>query len=65
MDNKTITTALKKIPKWFQSAYFIALMLCGSSCTYNISMVHTEGNASDVIDDNDTPTVNASASLTK
>jgi hypothetical protein len=34
------------------------LMICLflSSCTYNISMAHTEGTASDTIDDNATPT---------
>jgi hypothetical protein len=40
-----------------------ALLICASlfSCTYNISMVHTEGSASDVIDETsaNTPTLNA------
>lgn len=32
--------------------YFIySLMFILSSCTYNISMAHTEGSAEDVIDD--------------
>ena len=37
------------------------------SCTYNISMVHSEGEASDVIDTQQTPTsdLKADFSLTK
>ncbi|HXN74964.1 MAG TPA: hypothetical protein VN855_00545 [Candidatus Acidoferrum sp.] len=31
------------------------LMFC-SGCTFNISMAHTEGSASDVIDDTQAPT---------
>lgn len=31
-----------------------------NSCTYNISMAHTEGTAQDVIDDNATNTPNVS-----
>ncbi len=42
----------------------ISLLTCLSlfSCTYNISMVHTEGTASDVIDETtaNTPTVTTS-----
>jgi hypothetical protein len=41
----------------------ISLLTCLSlcACTYNISMVHTEGTASDVIDETNanTPTVTA------
>ena len=38
-----------------------------ASCTYTISMVHTEGQASDVVDATSTPTadVDATANLTK
>lgn len=37
-------------------------MLLLTSCTYNISMAHTEGQATDVIDDNltNTPTTDLS-----
>lgn len=31
--------------------YFIFLALFLSSCTYSITMVHTEGTASDVVDE--------------
>ena len=34
-----------------------------SSCTYTISMAHTEGVASDTIDDTSTPTADVDASL--
>lgn len=34
------------------------------SCTYNISMAHTEGAASDVIDDTQSNTANISPNLT-
>lgn len=34
-----------------------------TGCSYNISMAHTEGTASDVIDDNATPTANTTATL--
>lgn len=42
----------------------ISLMLICSSCMYTIHMVHTQGEASDVIDDNDTPTVTTDANAT-
>jgi len=35
-----------------------------SSCTYTISQVHTEGQASDVIDETSTPTANVSPTVT-
>jgi hypothetical protein len=41
----------------------IALVVL-SSCTYTISMVHTEGQASDVIDETSTPTANVSPTVT-
>lgn len=31
-----------------------------SSCTYSITMVHTEGNASDVVDEQQTPSTDIS-----
>ena len=38
-------------------------LLALTSCTYTISMVHTEGTASDVIDDTSTPTANVSPTV--
>ena len=38
----------------------VALTLCLSSCTYNISMIHTEGQATDVFDSEQSPDVSAS-----
>lgn len=34
-----------------------------TSCTYNVSMVHTEGEASDVVDSEQTPTTETNADL--
>ncbi len=39
-------------------------MLCLGSCTYNVSMAHTEGSATDVIDDNLTNTPDISPTIT-
>ena len=41
-----------------------AIMFLATSCTYNISMAHTEGSASDVIDDTQSNTPNVSPNLT-
>lgn len=46
----------------------LALLLMAlfmTSCTYNVSMVHTEGQASDVIDETsaNTPTVSPTVSI--
>lgn len=30
-----------------------------SGCTYSITMIHTEGTASDVVDETDTPSITA------
>lgn len=38
------------------------LFLC-SACTYSISQIHTEGTASDVLDENDTPTLSVPVSV--
>ena len=49
--------------------YALISLLLLTSCTYNISMVHTEGSASDVIDDtqsaapNISPTISIPAAL--
>lgn len=39
-------------------------MMCLGSCTYNVSMAHTEGSATDVIDDNLTNTPDISPTIT-
>ena len=41
----------------------LLLLLLLTSCSYNISMAHTEGTASDVIDDNMSNTPSAEVSL--
>lgn len=41
----------------------IVALIALSSCTYSITQVHTEGSASDLIDDTDTPTSNATVSV--
>jgi hypothetical protein len=41
---------------------FIA-MLALSACTYSIKMVHTEGNASDVVDETSSPTSSVSPNV--
>lgn len=33
----------------------ISLMLLLSSCTYSVNLVHTEGSAEDVVDEQQTP----------
>lgn len=38
-------------------------LLCLTSCTYTISMVHTEGSASDVVDNDEKPSVTATIPL--
>lgn len=40
----------------------MAIISC-TSCTYNISMAHTQGRANDVIDDNQTPTSTMTADV--
>jgi hypothetical protein len=40
---------------------FLALLCAG--CTYSISLVHTEGQASDIIDENQTANPNISPNL--
>lgn len=47
--------------------YCLALLSCltliVSSCTYSITMVHTEGTASDVVDETQTSQPNVKADL--
>jgi hypothetical protein len=42
----------------------LAVSVLLTSCTYNVSMAHTEGTASDVIDDNQSNEPNVSPSVT-
>lgn len=40
---------------------FVFLSFVCASCTYSINMVHTEGQATDVVDDPDTTSVTTNA----
>lgn len=42
---------------------FLLLLLVFVACTYTISMVHTEGAASDVIDQEEIPTATLSPNI--
>lgn len=42
---------MKDYPKWFKYLYCGILFLCNSGCTYSIIMNHTEGTASDMVDE--------------
>lgn len=45
--------------------YFLFSIMCLlSSCTYNVSMAHTEGTATDTIDDTASNTPNVSPNIT-
>jgi hypothetical protein len=41
----------------------LALLSILTACTYSITMVHTEGSATDIVDENQTPTADVTASL--
>ena len=47
----------------------ISIMFCAimflylSGCTYSVNLVHTEGNAEDVIDEDQSPTTDLDANL--
>jgi hypothetical protein len=43
---------------------FLLLVSLLSSCTCSITMVHTEGQASDVVDEQQTPSTTVSPNLT-
>lgn len=38
--------------KYLCLAFFLSL----TACTYSVNLVHTEGTASDIVDENQTPT---------
>lgn len=44
-------------------ASLLAMCLCLNSCTYSINLIHTEGTATDMIDEVSTPTANISPNL--
>ena len=44
--------------------YLLAILpLLLSSCTYSLNVVHTQGSAADVVDEQHTPTANVSATV--
>jgi len=43
---------------------YLILSITFTACTYNISIAHTEGTATDVIDDNQSNTPNVSPTIT-
>lgn len=43
--------------------FLISLMALLSSCTYSITQVHTQGQASDVVDEQQTPSTTVSPNL--
>jgi len=42
----------------------VMMLLCMTSCTYNVSMAHTSGTADDVIDDTASNSPNVSPTVT-
>jgi len=47
----------------FIIAFLLFMCFIMFSCTYNVSVVHSEGTATDVIDSNQTPTSNLETQL--
>ncbi len=45
-------------------AALIYLILCLTSCTYSVNLAHTEGSASDLIDEQQTATPDISPTVT-
>lgn len=43
---------------------YFCFILLASACTYSINMIHSEGSASDMVDENQTATPNVSPSVT-
>lgn len=43
----------------------ISLLFILTSCSYSVTMTHTEGEATDVVDQSQTPSTTLSASLDK
>ena len=41
----------------------VVILVMTVSCTYNVSMAHTEGQATDIIDDTQTPSNTVSPNL--
>lgn len=42
----------------------LSMLTCMTACTYNVSMAHTEGTATDTIDDTASNTPNVSPTIT-
>lgn len=49
--------------KIFSSIYIGLLSVILASCTYSITMIHTEGSASDIVDQEQTPTADISPDI--
>lgn len=43
---------------------FLSIFICLSGCTYSITMVHTQGEAADVVDETATPSTSVTPTLT-
>lgn len=48
----------------FHAFKYSMLCLLVSGCTYSINMIHSEGTATDMIDETDKPTLTANIPLT-
>lgn len=46
-----------------KAIFLIVIMIALAACTYSITMIHTEGSASDVVDDTDTVSPTTSVTL--
>ena len=44
--------------------YIIPIIMLCQACTYSINMIHSEGSASDLVDENQTTTPNVSPTVT-
>jgi hypothetical protein len=60
----SITLNLQALMKHNPGTIAILALIALTSCTYTISMAHTEGTASDTIDDTSTPTADVDATAT-
>jgi hypothetical protein len=52
------------VPVWFKYLYYGLLMGVNAGCTYSVVMNHTEGEASDVVDTNQTASPDVSPEIT-
>jgi hypothetical protein len=49
--------------EFFMKCALISLLAILSSCTYSVTIVHTQGTASDVVDEQQTPSTTVSPTL--